>query len=159
MSANNPEAKETPKRIYTLDEAIEAASKLNSNFEIPHLLIDSAAVLFFHSTEIGKYQLMLIVMSGLCAMGGSIENLSISVVMPYAKCDLNLSTVEHGLLTSVSFLGIFATLHVSGFLADTFGRQRVLRVCVTGGFIFSFLSAFAFDIVALIVLRFLAGAL
>lgn len=158
MIQNNEEANEPSKRVHTLDEAIEAASKLTPMFGVCQHLPQ-----FFNIVsllpEIGKFQLMLIVMSGLCAMGGSIENLSISVVMPYAKCDLNISTVEHGLLTSVSILGIFATLHVSEFLADTFGRQRVLRVCVTGGLIFSFISAFAFDIVSLILLRFLACAL
>lgn len=102
---------------------------------------------------------MLIVLTGLAALGGLIENLSIGVVMPYAKCDLDISTTQQGLLSSVSFFGIFATLHLWGYLADTYGRQKVLRACVTGGFIFSLMSAFAFDIVTLIVLRFLAGGL
>lgn len=87
------------------------------------------------------------------------ENLNISVVMPYAKCDLDISIAQQGLLTSASLLGIFVTLHVWGCLADMYGRQRVLRACVTGGFIFTFISAFAFDIYLLIVLRFLGGAL
>lgn len=114
---------------------------------------------FILKIEIGRYQVMLIVMTGLCAMGGLVENLNISVIMPYAKCEMNISTTEQGLLTSVSFLGIFVTLHFWGFMADTYGRQRMLRICALGGFIFSFASAFAFDIIILIVLRFLAGAL
>lgn len=87
------------------------------------------------------------------------ENLNISVIMPYAKCDMNISTTEQGLLTSISFLGIFVTLHFWGIMADMYGRQRVLRACALGGFIFSLASAFAFDIILLIVLRFFAGAL
>lgn len=109
--------------------------------------------------DIGRYQVMLILLSGLCSMGGQLEFLNIGVIMPYAKCDLNLSQTEQGLLASVSFFGIFATIYLWGYMADVSGRQKALKICTAGGFFFAFLSVFAFDVFLLTVLRFITGAL
>lgn len=116
-------------------------------------------ILPFSQTEIGKCQTILILLTGLCAFGGILENITLSIVVPYAKCELNISSTQQGLLTAVPFVGIFATIYFWGFMADTFGRQGLLRICTAGGFIFAFLSAFAVDVTLLILLRFITGAL
>lgn len=82
-----------------------------------------------------------------------------SYITPYAKCDLNLTIKEQGLLSAISYFGNLCTSHLWGFLADTWGRQKVLRVAATGAFAFSFLSMFAVNTISMIVLRFLTGAL
>lgn len=92
-------------------------------------------------------------------LGSAIENTNISYILPYAKCDLELTTGEQGLLSAISYLGIVCTSHLWGFLADTWGRQKVLRVAAIGGFVFSFTSAFALNTISMIILRFCAGAL
>lgn len=92
-------------------------------------------------------------------MGAALENVSISYILPYAKCDLKLSLAEQGVLSSVSFLGIVSTSYFWGFLVDTLGRQKVLCVAALCGFCFSFLSGFATNTLIMIFLRFLAGAL
>lgn len=92
-------------------------------------------------------------------MGAAVENVNLSYILAFAKCDLKLILAEQGVLTSVSFLGIVSTSYVWGFLADTWGRQKVLCVAGLCGFCFSFSSGFATDTTVLIVLRFLAGAL
>lgn len=102
---------------------------------------------------------MLIVLTGLSIMGAALENVNLSYVLPYAKCDLKLSLAEQGVLTSVSFLGIVSTSYFWGFLADTWGRQKVLCVAGLCGFCLSFSSGFATNTTFLIILRFLAGAL
>lgn len=102
---------------------------------------------------------MLIVLTGLCSLSGLLENLNIGIIMPYAECDLDMSTIERGMLTSVPFFGLFATLYFWGFMADTYGRQKMLRICAAGGFLFEFLSVFSVNVGSLIVLRFLASAL
>lgn len=107
----------------------------------------------------GKYQYLITFLTGMGILGSAIENTCISYIMPYAKCDLNLTTSEQGLLSAVSYLGIVFTSHIWGFLADTWGRQKVLRVAATGAFIFSFSSAFAVNTLSMILLRFTAGAL
>lgn len=91
-------------------------------------------------------------------MGSTLENVNISLVFPYVKCDLNLTTTEQGILGSISFLGIVITSYFWGFLADTWGRQKVIRIGAFGGFIFSFISAFSINTPILIICRFFAGA-
>lgn len=92
-------------------------------------------------------------------LGSGIENTNISYILPYAKCDLELTAREQGLLSAISYLGIVFTSYFWGFLSDVGGRQKVLRIAATGGFIFSFLSVFAVNTISMILLRFLAGAL
>lgn len=92
-------------------------------------------------------------------MGSTLENLSIGYVLSYAKCDLNFTTSQQGLLASISFLGIVSTSYLWGFLVDTWGRQKVLCIAALSGFFFSFLSAFSMNFYLLLVLRFLAGAM
>lgn len=122
------------KKVFTFDEAIQEA-------------------------RIGKCQTILIFLTGLAVMGTVVENIAVSLIFPYARCDLNLTTTEQGILGSVSFLGVVCTSHLWGFLADTWGRQKVLFVATSGGFVFSLLSGVATNTTVLILLRFIAGSL
>lgn len=87
------------------------------------------------------------------------ENMNVSLIMPYAKCDLKFSITEQGLLNSIGFLGILVTSHFWGFLADTWGRQKVLRTALAGSFFFGILSAFSPTTITLLILRFMVGSL
>lgn len=122
------------KKVYTFDEAIQEA-------------------------RIGKCQTILIILTGLAVMGTVVENIAVSLIFPYARCDLNLTTIEQGILGSVSYLGVVCTSHIWGFLADTWGRQKVLFVATSGGFLFSLFSGIATNTTVLILLRFIAGSL
>lgn len=114
---------------------------------------------YFVDSEIGKYQFILVILSAINFLGASIENTNVSYVAPYAKCDLKLSSGEQGLLSAIQFLGIIFTSHLWGFLADTWGRQKVLRASALGAFLFSFSSGFAINTASMLILRFLAGGL
>lgn len=92
-------------------------------------------------------------------MGAVLENISVSFVLPYAKCDLKLTTSEQGLLNSVSFLGIVISSQFWGFMADTSGRRKVIRISLICSFICSFASAFATTTNYLLLFRFLVGLL
>lgn len=123
------------------------------------LLCISVMFTSFVGTGIGKYQALLTLLSGLCSLGGQIELMNLGIVMPYAKCDLDVSPTEQGLLTSMSFFGVFGTIYLWGYMADVHGRQMVLRVCLAGGFLFALLSEFVFNVPLMMALRFLTGAL
>lgn len=62
------------------------------------------------------------------------------------------------MLSSISFVGIVVSSHMWGFLADTWGRQKVLRISTLGSFVACFASAFAWDLWSLTFLRFVGGA-
>lgn len=92
-------------------------------------------------------------------VGAAVENVNVSYIMPNAKCDLNLTISQQGILSSVSFLGIVSTSYFWGFLADTWGRKKVLSTAAFTGFFFSIISAFATDFYTLAIFRFLGGAM
>lgn len=98
------------------------------------------------------------ILTGLSILGAAIENANISYIMPFVKCDLKLTIGQQGALLSVSFLATIST-YFWGFLADTWGRRKVMSIAAFSGFFFSFLSGFMTNIHVLIVLRFLASAM
>lgn len=103
--------------------------------------------------------MLITIATGLSLMGAISENVSVSLIMSYAKCDLKLTTSEQGLLASVSFLGIVMSSHFWGFMADTCGRQKVIRWALLLGFLCSFVSAFSINTYMMLALRFLVGLL
>lgn len=52
-------------------------------------------------------------------MGVVVENVNIGFVLPYVRCEMDISTAEQGLLNSVGYIGIVLSSHFWGFLADT----------------------------------------
>lgn len=69
----------------------------------------------FLNLEIGKFQTILTILTGISMLGAAIENSAISYILPYAKCDLQLTTGEQGLLSAISYLGNVFSLHLWGF--------------------------------------------
>ncbi|XP_055305410.1 synaptic vesicle glycoprotein 2A-like [Sitodiplosis mosellana] len=90
-------------------------------------------------------------------MGVVVENVNIGFVLPFIRCEMEISTTEQGLLNSVGYIGIVISSHMWGFLADTTGRRRVLLISMGGSFIFALLSAFSFNVFTLIMTRLFVG--
>lgn len=90
-------------------------------------------------------------------MGVVVENVNVGFIMPYLRCDMHLTTTEQGLMNSAGYIGILIASHFWGFLADTWGRQKVLRVALLGSFLNAVLSAFSVNILMMYITRFLVG--
>lgn len=85
------------------------------------------------------------------------ETLGVSYIIPPAKCDLELDTFRKGILTSVSFLGIALTSHVSGFLTDQLGRKKTVFYSVVLSTSFSAVAALVPEFWVMVIFRFLSG--
>lgn len=109
--------------------------------------------------ECGKFQLIALLVVGLSVMGNVSENVNVSLIMPYAKCELGFTITEQGLLNSAGFLGILISAHFWAFLADTWGRQRVIFVALAGSSLFGIVSAFSTTTLMLLIFRFIVGIL
>ncbi|XP_031628517.1 synaptic vesicle glycoprotein 2C-like isoform X1 [Contarinia nasturtii] len=105
----------------------------------------------------GRFNILIILLSGLVLMGATIENISIAFVLPYANCDLNMTTSETGLASSIAFLGFVVSSHLWGFICDTAGRKKVIKIASTFSLIFAILSAFSVNAISIIILRFFVG--
>ncbi|XP_050069521.1 synaptic vesicle glycoprotein 2A [Anopheles maculipalpis] len=85
------------------------------------------------------------------------ETMGISIVIPAAQCDLQLSATDKGLLTGVSFAGIIVSSHFWGYIADTKGRRRTLIVSLLLTAICALVSGLSVNYTMMVVMRFLVG--
>lgn len=107
----------------------------------------------------GKFNYILIVLSGIIITATSFETLGISYVFPVADCDLKLTTANKGVLSGISSVGIIISAHIWGFLSDSCGRKSVIVPTLILSFIATVLSSLATSYTALVFFRFLAGFL
>lgn len=89
----------------------------------------------------GRYQYFLLLVCGLSLMSVTIEALNPSFTMPFVKCDLQLTPAMEHIISSSGFVGLIVSSHMWGFLADTWGRVKVLRVALSVCFVFSVISS------------------
>ncbi|XP_035902736.1 synaptic vesicle glycoprotein 2A [Anopheles stephensi] len=85
------------------------------------------------------------------------ETMGISIVIPAAQCDLQLSATDKGLLTGVSFAGIIVSSHFWGYIADTKGRRRTLIVSLLLTAVCALVSGLSVNYGMMVVMRFLVG--
>lgn len=105
----------------------------------------------------GIFHLALLFTTGTALLGVVIEGLNMAVVLPAAKCELNISTAEQGMINAVAFLGVVLSSHFWGFMADTWGRRKVLQAALSSGFVFSAVSSLSTSSMMLLVTRFGVG--
>lgn len=110
-------------------------------------------------TGFGKFNYILIVLTGAILGCVFLETVSINVILPVAQCDLELTTQDKGLLSTVGFIGIIVSSHLWGFLADTRGRKTIIVPTLLIAFGITIVSSFVQTFWLLIVLRFLNGFL
>lgn len=85
------------------------------------------------------------------------EGLSMSVVLPSVRCEFGLTNVQQGAINAAGFAGIVFTSHFWGFLADTWGRQKVLVIALSTSFFASILSSFSVSFEMLLGCRLAVG--
>jgi VNT family MFS transporter (synaptic vesicle glycoprotein 2) len=107
--------------------------------------------------EFGKFNYVLVILSGIILTSGMLESTSIGMVLTIAECELNLSNSHKGFLGSISYIGIILSSHFWGFLADTRGRKRVLVPALFLASAFSMISTLAKSFWTLSLFRFLNG--
>lgn len=110
-------------------------------------------------TGFGKFNYLLVILSGAVLSTVLLETLGISFILPVAECDLDLSTKDKGLLSAVAFAGIITSSHLWGFLADTKGRRAVIMPTLFMAFIITIISSFVKSFWVFVSLRFLSGLL
>lgn len=107
----------------------------------------------------GKFNHILIILSGVILTSGMLDITSIGMVLPIAQCDLNLSNSHKGFLGSVTYIGVILSSHFWGFLADTKGRKRVLVPALFMAFLTATISSFSTSFWFLSIMRFFNGVL
>ncbi|XP_018800129.1 PREDICTED: synaptic vesicle glycoprotein 2A-like [Bactrocera latifrons] len=108
-------------------------------------------------TNFGKFNYVLIFISGLVTGTLVLETTSIGFVLPIAQCELQLTNRDKGILSAINFVGIIASSHLWGFFADTKGRRQVLWSTLLAAFVSTVFSSFAHNFWTMVLLRFVNG--
>ena len=83
----------------------------------------------------GRFHLTLLLLCGLAIVVEAINGMGLSLLLPSVACDLNLSTSDKGLISTLNSVGALIGSAFSGPFADHWGRRRVVLVL-------SFINAF-----------------
>jgi putative MFS transporter len=111
--------------------------------------LDNSKLTAFHRRLIG--------VSGFGWMFDSMDVGIISFVVASLVKEWGLTSDQQGLIISMGMLGMFLGASVSGVLADRFGRKTIFQATLLFYSIATGLSALAWGLASLLVLRFLVG--
>lgn len=106
----------------------------------------------------GKFNYILIVISGAILSTSVLETIGMSFIIPVA-CDLELTTQDKGILSGIVLMGFITSIYFWGFLADTIGRRKIIIPTLFLSFVFTALSSLATNFTVLVMLRFFCGFL
>lgn len=109
------------------------------------------------STGRGRFQYYVFASCGIFLMATVIETLGVSYILGPAQCELEMDTFRKGLLSSVTFLGIAISSHVSGFLTDEFGRKKTVFISLSVSTAISAAAALSPGYWTIVILRLLSG--
>ncbi|XP_061710474.1 synaptic vesicle glycoprotein 2A-like [Cydia pomonella] len=108
--------------------------KINEDIEFEDALV---------LTGFGKYNYRLLILSIYSLLAAIAEVFSVGIIVASSQCDLELGVFEKGIIGSVPILGVIASAHFWGYLADTRGRLYTLHITIIGTAVFAFLCSFA----------------
>lgn len=109
--------------------------------------------------KFGKFNYILIVLSGGIMASAFFELTSVNFILPLAECDLEMSSTDKGILSSIGYVGVILSSHFWGFLADTKGRRAMLIPSLLMAFVATLLSSLANSFWLLVGFRFINGFL
>jgi MFS transporter, VNT family, synaptic vesicle glycoprotein 2 len=134
--------------------------------------------LAIESTGYGKFHYMLLLIAMPCCFASVFETTAMSLILPSAECDLNLSLVDKGMLNAITYAGkFFIAWHITsfnlfflspragmissaflwGFLSDVLGRKKLLVYGYLLDAMFNILCAFSQSFLAILVFKFMGG--
>lgn len=88
-----------------------------------------------------------------------LDTCGVSLVLPVFGCDFNITAQQKGLLGGIGLFGVICSSHLWGFLADTYGRKRIIQPTLLAAVVASVASTFVGNFYLLVFLRFLNGVL
>lgn len=105
----------------------------------------------------GKFNYILIFLSGGVLGAAFVDIGSVNVILAISQCELELTNVHKGILSSIGYFGIILSSQLWGFLADTKGRKKIIVPTLIMAFVFTVISSSAKSFWVLVLFRFLHG--
>ncbi|KAK6617628.1 hypothetical protein RUM44_005216 [Polyplax serrata] len=111
------------------------------------------------ATKYGKYNWFLLFVALWAYMSAMNSTTTMSLILPSAECDLELSNFDKGMLNSVVYVGMMPSGLLWGFVSDAVGRKNVLICILVFDTIFSILIGLAQNYMFLLIVKLISGFL
>eukprot|EP01084_Bolivina_argentea_P139962 246178_1 len=105
----------------------------------------------------GTFQYKILIVTGMIWGADAIEIMILTFLLPILAEEWNLNTGEDGTIGAVVFAGMLIGAIFWPIISDRYGRRWAVILCNSGQIIFGMLSAAAWDMYSMMILRFLTG--
>ncbi|ESO91041.1 hypothetical protein LOTGIDRAFT_122544 [Lottia gigantea] len=133
--------------------------------KLSHIISSNLIITF---SEYGKFFFAHLFVCSLAAAADSIEIMSLSMILPSATCDLQLTSVFKGWINASVFIGktenlLFFSVGMTlggivwGPLADVSGRKSIMLTSLTLNWVAALISSFVNNPYVFTILRFFSG--
>ncbi|XP_023940976.1 putative transporter svop-1 [Bicyclus anynana] len=109
-------------------------------------------------TGFGKFNFLAMLVNMTLITGMAFEIMSVAYLVPASACELDTTVFQQGLMAGMPLLGIIATSHFWGYLADTRGRRKILSLCMVLAFVTGGATALSPNWIVFSVLKFLSSS-
>jgi AAHS family 4-hydroxybenzoate transporter-like MFS transporter len=117
--------------------------------------VDVSAVI--NESPIGRFQYLIFFISMLIMMCDGFDTQAVAYVAPSLAAEWKLAPGSFGPVFAAVLLGAMVGAFLFGYLADRFGRSRILALCTALFGVLNIASAYATSIETFTILRFLCG--
>ncbi|XP_067856006.1 putative transporter SVOPL [Heptranchias perlo] len=121
-----------PRKTYTVEEAVETIG-------------------------FGRFHILLLCIMGSTNVAEAMEIMLLAVISPVIRCEWRLEEWQVAMVTTMVFLGFMAWSGVWGYLADRYGRWKILLLVTVWSSYFSGVTSFAHTYGWFVFLRTMVG--
>ncbi|XP_062540912.1 synaptic vesicle glycoprotein 2B-like [Armigeres subalbatus] len=107
--------------------------------------------------KFGICNVVLMLVSGTILAAYLLEIFGIGYIISFIGHDMKITTKEKGILSAIGFAGVIVSSHMWGFLADTYGRRKIMIPTLFITFTISLISSFLANFWVIVFMRFMVG--
>ncbi|XP_014236296.1 synaptic vesicle glycoprotein 2B-like isoform X1 [Trichogramma pretiosum] len=105
----------------------------------------------------GKFHYLLLLVIIPASWASVLDSSNMSMILPSAECDLDLTLYHKGILNGISYAGMVSSALLWGFMADVFGRRPILLYGFLADGICNLLCGFSQNFATIVIFKFISG--
>ncbi|CAO1425766.1 unnamed protein product [Diamesa serratosioi] len=140
--------------IYTVGN-LEKATENKLSTDNSNIPVDFETAIA--ATGYGKFNYIMLLIAIPCCFGSVFETTTMSLILPSAECDLNLSLIDKGILNAITYCGMISSAVLWGFLSDILGRKKLLIFGYLLDGVVNIMCSLSQSFVAIMIFKFIGG--
>ncbi|XP_058797394.1 synaptic vesicle glycoprotein 2B-like isoform X2 [Phymastichus coffea] len=105
----------------------------------------------------GKFHYLLFLTAVPATWASILDSSNMSMILPSAECDLELSLFHKGILNGITYAGMVSSALLWGFVADVMGRRRILMFGLLADGICNILCGLSQNFATVVFFKFMSG--